>query len=610
MVKYNEILDVIDPSLREQLLSQGNTEENIIIEKARRNGKTIKYLSNNSIFYLTSKFDPINEAEKFAALSKEKIEETDNLIILGAGLGYILSSIIDIKPNINLFIVEPNHELLKIFIKTDLSKKVLKNIKYICDKVDEDKMMKILNKSYKLGGDINYLVTPGFSKVYSTEEKILGGLLLNHLKNKKSSLVTNMAFQERWALNSIKNFPFVLKTFNAIELLKTQYDLSKPAILVAAGPSLNYEFEHLKIIKQKKLAYIFAVGSAISALIRNDIRPDFFCTYDPQAHNYKVSEVLIEQDINDVTMLFGTSVGYETVERHTGPKAHFITSQDKLSSQLIDCENLNEKTINDAPSIAIMTYQLLSKAGFKEIVLVGQNLSFDGKQRYAIGIEYESGASVISDEDEKKLTEVESVLSGTVFSDEGYSRMRSELEHYIQRNVEVETINTTVNGAKINGTKFIELKDLIKKWEEKVTDNDLIKKDLITPPLLKNKIRKLEDDSNGISRLINNLSKELNYLQNTMQPSKIENKLQRIDQINEEIKNNLYFHAIINTSIKHELTIINDKIRKSKNTKSIYERKKVLVDAFENYIMTLKNKDQLFQPVFSEMINQLKEKDF
>ena len=149
------------------------------------------------------------------------------------------------------------------------------------------------------------------------------------LKNKRSGIRTDYAFQERWILNSMKNFKEVLSTPNILLEKKGQFK-DKPAILVAAGPSLNEEIENIRYIKDNGLAYIFSVGSAINTLIYHDIYPDAACTYDPTVNNQKVFEKTKERGIKEIPMIFGSSVGYETLVDYPGNKYHMITSQDTV----------------------------------------------------------------------------------------------------------------------------------------------------------------------------------------------------------------------------------------------------------------------------------------
>ena len=181
----------------------------------------------------------------------------------------------------------------------------------------------------------------------------------NTLKDKKSGIYTSYAFQKRWIINSMKNFGDVLSTPNIIIKKKGQFK-DKPAILVAADPSLNEEIENLKYIKENGLAYIFSVGSDINTLIYHDICPDAACTYDPTENNQKVFAKVKESGIKDIPMIFGFSVGYETLIDYPGEKYHMITSQDTVSNYFLKTEESDRlEIVLDAYSIAVVTLQLL-----------------------------------------------------------------------------------------------------------------------------------------------------------------------------------------------------------------------------------------------------------
>ena len=142
----------------------------------------------------------------------------------------------------------------------------------------------------------------------------------------------------------------------------------KPAMLVAAGPSLNEEIENIRYIKENGLAYIFSVGSAINTLIYHNIYPDAACTYDPTVNNQKVFAKVKEKNIKDIPMIFGSSVGYETLIDYPGKKYHMITSQDTVSNYYLKTEEEDRLDIVlDAPSIAVVTLQLLYVLGFNPV---------------------------------------------------------------------------------------------------------------------------------------------------------------------------------------------------------------------------------------------------
>ena len=180
----------------------------------------------------------------------------------------------------------------------------------------------------------------------------------------RASVNVNAAFEKRWTLNSLLNFPQVLKTPNILHDLKKEKFKNKPALLVAAGPSLEEDIENIRYIKEHGLAYIFSVGSAISVLINNNIYPDAACTYDPTVNNQKVFNIVVSQGITEIPLIFGSSVGFETLLKYLA-QSTYDYQPGYLAPFLLkrkDGEELDK--VNDSPSIAVVTLQMLQKLGF------------------------------------------------------------------------------------------------------------------------------------------------------------------------------------------------------------------------------------------------------
>src|SRR5690606_34518616 len=190
-----------------------------------------------------------------------------------------------------------------------------------------------------------------------------------------------------------------LSTLNILADKKHVFQ-DKPVLLVAAGPSLADEYDNLRYIKEHGLAYIFAVGSANRALIANEILPDAVVTYDPQEHNYQVFQPMYEKHIDTIPMIYGTSVGYETLEYYQGPKLHFITSQDSITPYFAKNTITKSDIVDDSFSVAIITLQLLLKMNAGPIILVGQNFAFRDNLFYAKDIQRGDKSAEVQEKDE------------------------------------------------------------------------------------------------------------------------------------------------------------------------------------------------------------------
>lgn len=182
-----------------------------------------------------------------------------------------------------------------------------------------------------------------------------------------------------------------------------------------------------------------------------------------------VFQELREKQINDIPLLYGTTVGYETVQTFPGPLAHFVVEKDKLTPIL---HNVQSVTINDSATIANVTLQLLYKLNVGKIILVGQNFAYKGNQFYAKGItrwtpkeertgeEPEQVDGELFEKDLVAVFNVESVHGSQVQTNPTFDLMRREMELYISTLPNINIVNTTIGGAKIANAPFKRLKVL------------------------------------------------------------------------------------------------------------------------------------------------------
>lgn len=562
---------------------------------------TLKIKCDSSYKYVHSQYNPSREIDKLVD-NFDLPENKSHILLFGLGMGYHYTSLKKKFPNATFSIYEPNISVLREIL-THISLEELFRNEDVTIMVNETIEADIQGVLQKHQNQIEVFHLPFYERNYRKQLDNLYLFLLDQLKSKKSNLATSLSFQKRWTINAIKNLPSVLKTPNILKDVDKNLFKDKPAIIVSAGPSLNEEIENLKLIKKQGLAYIFSVGSAINTLVENDILPDAICTYDPQAHNYKVIQKVKDKKIDTVPLIFGSTVGYETLFDYEGPLLHMITSQDTLSPYLLrNEEGLN--VVNDAPSIALITYEILIKLGFQTIYLVGQNLSFKNRYRYASGVEY--GTEQVNEE---RLISVKSVDGGEVWTDDGYNRMRVGLEAYIKMTPDVKVYNTTKNGAAIEGTTFITLSNAIKNhfiednlvstnWYKIETDYsiDNVVKYMIR--LEKNK----KDFEEGISEVIQ-MIEDINHSKNKYQKNsdKLESKLARFDKRFKRLQKNQYNRFLLLPMLRVQLATLSDSSQKIKETTDPSEKADLFYNQFGSYVYQLNHLSVEVNEYFQEL---------
>jgi hypothetical protein len=565
------------------------------------------------VVYLHSKYDPIQEAERLISQFQD-VSNYEHVIFYGLGLGYHIQLFMDQHPELTFSIYEPNQAVFSLFLNHRpldlLPWKKLENI-YL----EEDANDTLLN----LTKFINIITTqkvlmvslPSYERVFEEKYKNFTNLFRKMVADKRSSINIDIAFEKRWIVNSLLNIPEVIKTPNILRDVDKNHFQHKPALLVAAGPSLQEDIEEIRFIKENGLAYIFSVGSAISILLNNEIYPDAACTYDPQPTNYKVFDKVVKKGITSIPLIFGSSVGFETLLSYPGPKLHMLTNQDTLAPFLLKRQNDESlDTVRDAGTIAVVTLELLNKLGCNPVYLVGQNLAYKNDRLYPEGIGYYDALPSLSEEAKQQAIIVEDVYGGKVYTNDGFDSMRKQMEAYIQSFAGQEIINTTKGGAKIIGAPFVSLGEVLAdRLKVRVVENDwqvgrnsyeleYINHNVITMKLEHSKLLGLLNETIDVLQEMEKLCKH-------EEEQKLERVFPKLDKSLNKVKKNK-FHKIfllpMNRVSFEFLTLQTERIRHEQS--QIIKAKKVIQE-FGKYILLCKRDLELLTPVWKKVCDSI-----
>lgn len=431
---------------------------------SRAGSKTLRYHpEDGKPLMVHSSYDPMREAERIIASHEEKITDNTHVFFYGVGLGYHVEKFLEQYPNHSYSLYEPIPEMFfQMSKEKDLNQIITKDMKQLyIDKHDEE-TSSYLDEFRTNNQNVHLIILPSYQNIAEKKYERFQKEIKDTIRNLRLNFHTDARFQKRWVMNSIINFETVLNTPNVLRDIDRSEFEGKPAMIVAAGPSLAEDIEHIRYIKENNLAYIFSVGSAINSLIEYDVLPDAVFTYDPGINNHRVFEKMIDKGINNVPMVFGSSVGYETIENYEGPKVHFITSQDRTSLHFLkDQLKLEKNLILDSPSIAVMTFQILNKLGVNPIIFAGQNLGYLYDRLYSEGIEYEHIQSTMDRDKLDKAPTTVDVYGNEIKTSLGFNRMRESIEAFAAHYKERTFINTTKGGAHIEGVPFQSIEAVI-----------------------------------------------------------------------------------------------------------------------------------------------------
>lgn len=600
------------PKLYEAIEKEDSSKSNITIENTKNSQKTIKIKKEDKDYYLHSRYNPLREAEAIINKleEKEKIDENSYVIFYGLGLGYHIEVFTKRYPHTSFSLYEPSVNVFQHFLDNiSLKRLQLNNIETLqCEFAPNSPDIFLSTILNKIDKKIVIMDLPVYENVFKQQHNDFFSKFNKYVKATRGNLYTDYTFQKRWIINSMKNLKNVLSTPNIVSEKRGEFK-GKTAIIAAAGPSLDDEIENLRHIKDNGLAYIFSVGSAINTLIYNNIYPHAVCTIDPGAFNQNVFKTIKEKGIFEIPMIFGSSVGYETLDNYPGNKYHMITSKDSIALYYLRNDDGNPiNIILDAPTVAAATLQLLYILGFDKIILVGQNLGYLGNKGYSEGIPYYN--SELKDKQIENGVWVKDVYGNRMLSANVFINMKSQIELYIKHFPNINVINATKGGANIEGAEFIELNELIEnELTEKIVDKNelnIIEKNEISydKEYMLSQSENMDKDYQKALKINNEyrtILKKIEKIIDNRNYNQARNLYVKLDKELRKIENNDFYKTFILPMNRVQYKVLADSIESINTEKNPDKQGRRILSSFGNFIDICTNDIENIKPIYDEM---------
>lgn len=608
------IVSKLFPDTYDRIKDIGRIEGwNTIKPETARNGMpTILYESNSGQVYIHSKYDPVKEAERFIGQYNE-VDRYKHVFFYGIGLGYHVEEFCRRWPDKKYILYEPESSIFLNFIKErSLAELPLSNCSGIYTGSSQGEIEQLLHKYVnQINGEVLFVTLPSYERIFGNFYKDFLKAFQTAVMNKRATLNAEAHFQKLWAINSIKNFRAVINSTSILQYGK-DYFAGKPAIIAAAGPSLMEELDNLKLIKDKGLAYIFSVGSAVNTLVSSGILPHAACIYDPGANTNQVIKIIKEQNL-DIPLIFGSSVYAGTLEDYPGSMHHIITSQDTISPFFLKNSSGEELArVMDAPSISIITLQMLIMLGCSPIILVGQNFAFKNSRYYAQGIEYKGRSGLLCDIDLADAYEVEDVTGGRVLTSQPLDQMRKQMEMYISHFGCNSIINATKGGAKISGTVYKPLEELLKKELTGSTVDENWGKDEETPYDIDHMISQgklMSEDMNTLQGLITELIDELRILNSDISGQLLKKALDKFIKAYNKLIENRFFMCVLRPMNRVQFEKISKNIPDISLIQDVKDRARFVAETFDNVFEACARDINSIRYDFYDLLDEIFEND-
>lgn len=410
--------------------------------------KTIVISSDNKNYRLNSMYSPENEAKIWSEQFTFHYIYT-TIAMFGLGSGYMVREVIKkMNKGSFLLIYEPSIDVfLHVIRNYDITDILANNRVILAVKgINGDDFHKYFQYVLKIENfDAQTFIThPQYDIIFTEDYRYF----YQEIKDSNVHLIINMNtlvyFAEKNIENILLNLRHLKKGISIYEFAKA-IPQNTPVVIVAAGPSVGENIEELKRIKGK--AILIAVDRVLDFLLEKGVEPDITISIDGK----KKLEHFTERDNVEIPMISYLESNHEIMDKHKGKK--IICCNNDFIGELFKITGHTPPFIHTSASVATTAFTCCIKIGIKKIILVGQDLAYKGNSSHAGGVTENLGSTA----DEY----VPGVNGELVRSRYDWKEFLVFLNDIIKLYPDVEVIDTKTEGAKIQGAKYISLKDVV-----------------------------------------------------------------------------------------------------------------------------------------------------
>lgn len=494
--RNKDVLQERFPELIELLDGEISQEEPLEMEcmEARDGQRALVVKKEEKKHRLNSAYRPGQEAAKWA----EQFELNNiGVISLMFGLGngiFVKELLKHMEKDGSLYVVEPSKALFSFVMEQEDFSDILEDKRFhLYVGEDSEQALKEDAGALMNWNSLSTQVTcvhPGYRELFQDAYDKFWDVLdrMNDIVITKAN--TNAVFADRAVENVLHNLPYI-KESNYITELMGKIPTEVPAIVVAAGPSLDKNIDELK--KAQGRALIIATDTAVRLLEKKEIKYDCIITVDPGKPAWYLTDY---PGCADMPLFLNAESQWEIANFHKGRKIWMPGSV--YLHNLYTIHGYNFPPYNAGGSVATAATMLAILLGIRNIILIGQDLAYEGDKTHAGGFE-----DHIRNE-EAGIKMVEGIYGDQVRTRRDWVFFLKWYEELLEQNETLNVIDATEGGALIHGSKVMKLSDAI---EEYCVEDFLFSKFIgeIPPTSEENDFEPLYQDIMGMKKGFRNI---------------------------------------------------------------------------------------------------------
>lgn len=429
-----------DPQLFQQAFSKREESEDLFIHT--------KHLAK-----LTNFFNSIQS-------SNDKLPSTiSSIMFFGVGAGCHIHQVVQNHKIKNMFIYEPSLDLFYLSLYLSDWNDILNKLDMDSGQLhfslgkpesNKDLVNEVSGLFFKIG---RFHSARSYIYVHYLEKDLLESV--SEVSKSFDLNLLGLGFFDD-ALMSIGHFQNNLK--NKIKLLKNKKleMLSNiPVFVVANGPSLDEDIDFLRNNKDKSI--IISCGTAIGALYKYGIKPDYHCEMERCLITRTVLDIIDDKSyFKGITLLALNTVHPSVFELFDNSVQAIKLGEagSTLHQQNPDVESGDYAVLSYCnPTVTNCALSFCESMGMDKVFLFGVDMGYVGDKHHSKKSIYYDQNDKEQDRDLYKIDNIISVKGNfveEVKTDSIYNYSRRVIESFLAANPHLNVINCS-NGAKISG---------------------------------------------------------------------------------------------------------------------------------------------------------------
>ncbi|MDD3172595.1 MAG: DUF115 domain-containing protein [Herbinix sp.] len=363
-------------------------------------------------------------------------ENVVSYMVYGLGLGYHIKELSEIDDNINIEVYESDINIFKLAAAFADLKSLLEkpNINLIYD----PDYTKLLNRTASMKKEERFIIHyPSLRNIKNTNiRENLENYFIQYSSIENQRKLLNGNFREN-----------ILRFDGMVDDLQDQFK-DRDLYIVAAGPSLDKNYELLKNVGEKSI--ILATGTVFRKLLLAGIKPDYVIVTDA---NSRVYRQIAGQEDSSVPMIF-LSTAYHGFARNYKGKKYMICQKDYDKAEQYAAKH-GDMLFLTGGSVSTTALDLGITFACRRIIFLGLDLAYTDNYAHAS----DTSRRDITQKDDLRL--VEDINGNKVNTSRTLDIYRKWIENRIRDVKNIEFIDATEGGAKIDGMKVKKLSECI-----------------------------------------------------------------------------------------------------------------------------------------------------